>query len=156
MKVIILFIILTIVNVIIQTIKSICTIKCGKGIAAIVNAVAYGLYPFVIFYTSADGLSIWWKAIITALANLVGIYLVKLFEEKARKDKLWRIECTLPTKEAETIHWAMKNVPHNYIKITDKHTLFNFYCATQTESAEVKKVIDAFCAKYFVSESKTL
>ena len=94
MKVIILFIILTIANVIIQTIKSICTIKCGKSIAAIVNAVAYGLYTFVIFYTSADGLSIWWKAILTALANLVGVYLVKLFEEKVRKDKLWRIECT--------------------------------------------------------------
>ena len=37
------FIILNIVNVIIQTVKSIATIKCGKGCAAAVNAIAYGL-----------------------------------------------------------------------------------------------------------------
>lgn len=34
------FIILNILNVIIQTIKSIATVKCGKGIASIINAVA--------------------------------------------------------------------------------------------------------------------
>ena len=38
------FIFANIVNVIIQTIKSLCTIKCGKGMAALVNALAYGFY----------------------------------------------------------------------------------------------------------------
>lgn len=156
MNAIIIFISLTIANVIIQTIKSICTIKCGKGVAAIVNAVAYGLYTYVIFFTTAEGLSIFWKAMITALANLVGVYVVKLVEEKARKDKLWKIEMTVPTAHKETIQFALWNVPHSCIDIDNKHTLFNFYCATQKESTEVKKIVDAFGAKYFISESKSL
>ena len=42
MNLLILFVILNIANVIIQTIKSICTIKCGKTAAALVNSL--GLY----------------------------------------------------------------------------------------------------------------
>ena len=41
------FIVLSIVNVILQTVKSIVTVKCGKFSASIVNAVAFGLYTIV-------------------------------------------------------------------------------------------------------------
>ena len=41
------FIVLSIVNVILQTVKSIVTVKCGKFSASIVNAVAFGLYTVV-------------------------------------------------------------------------------------------------------------
>ena len=40
-KLLIIFIVLNVVNVIIQTVKSIATIKCGKTMAALVNAIAY-------------------------------------------------------------------------------------------------------------------
>ena len=53
-KLLILFIALNIVNVIIQTVKSLATVKCGKTVAAIVNAVAYGLYTVVVVYTVCD------------------------------------------------------------------------------------------------------
>ena len=53
MKLLIIFIILNIFNVILQTVKSICTVKCGKTVAAIVNAVAFGLYTVVIVFTNA-------------------------------------------------------------------------------------------------------
>ena len=46
MKLLILFIVMNIANVVIQTIKSLATVKCGKWGAAIVNAVAYGLYTY--------------------------------------------------------------------------------------------------------------
>ena len=49
MEMLIIFIVLTILNVVIQTIKSIATIKCGKWAAALVNAVAYGLYTYADF-----------------------------------------------------------------------------------------------------------
>ena len=54
MNLLIMFIVLSIVNVILQTVKSICTVKCGKGVAALVNAIAFGLYTVVIVYTNAD------------------------------------------------------------------------------------------------------
>ena len=159
MEMLVIFIVLTILNVVIQTIKSIATIKCGKVIASLVNAVAYGLYTYVIFFTSADGIDLHAKALITAFANLVGVYVVKFFEEKARKDKLWKVEATFPHKE-NFIHnlkvWAeINHIALNYIDI-DKYYVVNFYCPTQKESIVVKEFVDKFNGKYFVSESKTL
>jgi hypothetical protein len=150
------FIILNVLNVVIQTVKSIATIKCGAWSAAVINAVAYGLYTVVVVYMNADGLGILWKAVIIGIANLLGVYVVKVFEAKARKDKLWKVEATIPTKWAEAVHFDLKDIPHNYINGVGKYTLFNFYCATQSESAKVKDIINQYEAKYFVSESKTL
>lgn len=150
------FIILNIVNVVIQTIKSIVTIKCGKGMASVVNALAYGLYTVVVVFMSADGLGLFWKAVIIGLANLIGVYIVKLCEEKARKDRLWKVELTVPTMYLNSVDYDLKAVPHSYIRLSDKHTLFNFYCATQEESRKVKDIANQYGAKYFVAESKTL
>lgn len=157
MNMLILFIVLTIVNTIIQTVKSIATVKCGKTAAALINAFAYGLYTYVIIFTSAEGLNIHTKAIITALANLVGVYVVKLIEEKSRKDKLWRVEATVSREVALDLIRKLKanDLPYNYIDI-NKYYLFNVYCATQAQSAKVKEVLNSYNAKYFVSESKTL
>ena len=150
------FIVLNIVNVIIQTVKSIATIKCGKFSAAAVNAVAYGLYTVVVVYTVCD-LPLWLKVTIVALCNLIGVFTVKLIEEKSRKDKLWKVEATIPRAEASRLINYLENseLSYNYVDIY-KYYLFNFYCPTQRQSAEVKKLLDNFHAKYFVSESKTL
>ena len=86
-ELLIIFIVLNIFNVIIQTVKSIATVKCGKGVAALVNAIAYGLYTVVTVYLMCE-LPLGWKAGIVALCNLIGVYVVKWAEEKARKDKL--------------------------------------------------------------------
>ena len=150
------FIILNIVNVLIQTVKSIVTIKCGKGMASVVNALAYGLYTVVVVFMSADGLGLFWKAVIIGLANLIGVYIVKLCEEKARRARLWKVELTVPTMYLNAVDYDLKAVPHSYIRLSDKHTLFNFYCATQEESRKVKDIANQYGAKYFVAESKTL
>ena len=157
MKLLIIFIVLNIANVIIQTVKSIATVKCGKAVAAIVNAVAYGLYTIVTVYLMCE-LDLYLKAGIVALCNLVGVYVVKLIEEKARKDKLWKVEATVSTAEdAKEITGllARAGIPYNYIDI-NRYVLINCYCATQKQSHGVKSILDAYNAKYFVSESKTL
>ena len=158
MEMLLIFVILTILNTIIQTIKSIATIKCGKWVAALINAVAYGLYTYVIFFTSSEGLDLHAKAAITAFANLVGVYVVKYFEEKARKDKLWKVEATVPASMVAPLHDALKDcgIAHNYIEGVGQYTIFNIYCPTQAESIEVREVLESKNAKYFVSESKTL
>lgn len=154
MKLLILFIVLNVANVIIQTVKSIATIKCGKVAAALVNAIAYGLYTVVVVYTVCD-LPLWFKVVVVAVANLIGVYVVKLFEEKSRKDKLWKVECTIPTKYVNAVDFDLKTVPHSYITISDKHTLFNFYCATQKDTEKVINITKQYDAKYFVAEAKT-
>ena len=151
------FIILNILNVIIQTVKSIATIKCGKGAAALVNAVAYGLYTVVTVYMMCE-LDLWLKALIVALANLVGVYVVKYFEEKSRKDKLWKVEATVLRGWTKELHRALvvAEIPHNYLENVGKYTLFNIFCETQAQSTKAKHILDSFEAKYFVSESKNL
>ena len=157
MKLLALFVVMNVLNVIIQTIKSIATIKCGKVAAAIVNAVAYGLYTYIVVLTMCD-LPLIWKCLIVALANFIGVWVVKYFEEKSRKDKLWKVEATVDYCYAEELHYALKNVdlPHNYIENVGRYVVFNIYCATQKESLEAKHYLDRYKAKYFVSESKTL
>lgn len=156
MNTILLFALCTAVNVILSTIKSILTVNGGKVSASLINAITYGFYSYVIVLTSADGMSIWLKMAITAVCNFVGVYFVKWIEEKARKDKLWKVELTVPTRYTNTIDFDLHDVPHSYIELSDKHTLFNFYCATQKESAKVKAIANQYEAKYFVAESKNL
>ena len=156
MKLLILFIVMNIVNVVIQTIKSIATIKCGKTAAALINALAYGLYTYIIVLTNCD-LPLLAKCLIVAGCNFVGVWVVKHFEEKARKDKLWKVEATIPVEVAEKVKRDLKAncLPHNYIDI-ERYYLFNVYCENQEQSKVAKVVLDYYNAKYFVSESKSL
>ena len=156
MKLLILFIVMNIINVVIQTIKSIATIKCGKIAAALVNALAYGLYTYIIVLTNCD-LPLLAKCLIVASANFVGVWVVKYFEEKARKDKLWKVEATVLPSKAEWLisRLTEQRIPFNYIDV-EKYVIFNIYCATQNESSIAKAHLDVANAKYFVSESKSL
>jgi hypothetical protein len=86
------------------------------------------------------------------------VYVVKLIEEKARKDKVWKVECSVSTERAEVFrNWVKaRNLPFNYIENIGKYTIFNIYCYTQEDSAKAKVLMQRFDLKYFVSESKTL
>lgn len=154
-KLLIIFIVLNILNVIIQTVKSIATIKCGKGAAAVVNAVAFGLYTIVTVYMMCE-LDLYLKAGIVAACNLVGVYVVKMCEEKARKDKLWKVEATVKDTS------VYEELTQNNISCNCFHTnrngeyIINCYCPTQADSTVVKTILDKHNAKYFVSESKIL
>lgn len=153
---IVLFIVLNVLNVIIQTVKSIATIKCGKGVAAIVNAVAFGLYTVVVVYTVCD-LPLWFKVVVVSVSNLIGVFLVKLFEEKKRKDKMWKFEATAKNRniDFEKLETRLANaqIPCNKVN-ADCYTIYNCYCATQKQSEKVIKIFEDFGIKYFASESK--
>ena len=151
------YIIFNVINVIIQTIKSIVTIKCNKYIAAVVNAVAYGLYTYIVVLT-ASNLDLWFKISVTAAANLVGVFVVKWVEEKKRKDKLWKIEATVLDPYTKNLHCDLtaEEIPCNYIPKIGKWSVFNIYCDSQEKSKKVKILLEKYNAKYFVSESKIL
>lgn len=151
------FVVLNTFNVIIQTVKSICTVKCGKGVAALVNAVAYGLYTIVTVYMLCD-LDLYLKAGVVAVCNLIGVYVVKLIEEKSRKDKLWKVEMTVKGFNTQKLANALDDldIPYNYIENVGKYTIFNVYCSTQKQSATVRNIGEECKAKFFVSETKSL
>lgn len=157
MNAIILFIVCTAVNVILSTIKSIATVKGGKFMAALMNALTYGFYSWVIILTTTDNLSTADKMLITAICNFIGVYLVKFIEEKTRKEKLWNIQATIPFEETRSLAAESKEqkLIFNYAPI-GKYTIFNFYSYSRAESKEVAKLLQRYDAKYFVSEAKTM
>jgi hypothetical protein len=156
MKFLIVFIILSIVNVTFSTVRSIVTIKGGKLVASFISGGYFAFYNIMLIYTVAD-FPMWQKCVITFACNVVGVFIVKWIEEKMRKDKLWRVETTVPASQGESLAETAKekDLSFNYINI-QKYWIFNFYCPTQKESSEVKEMLKGYDAKYFVSETKIL
>ena len=160
MEFLIIFIVLSAINVVFATIKSIVTISGGKLTASLISGGYFAFYNIMMQYTVAD-FPMWQKCVITFACNVIGVYLVKWGEEKARKDKLWKVEATIPNEGIDPenddciIELRNANLSMNYIDI-NKYILINCYCGTQAESRAVKEILNKYNAKYFVSESKTL
>ena len=154
------FFALSLVNVVFATIKTLVTIKGGKLVASLISGGYFAFYNIMMVYTVAD-FPMWQKCLITFLCNVVGVYVVKWSEEKARKDKLWKVEATIPNEGIDPenddciIELRNANLSMNYIDI-NKYILINCYCGTHAESRAVKEILNKYNAKYFVSESKTL
>ena len=150
------FVILSVINVIFSTIRSITTIKSGTLVASLVSGGYFAFYNIMLIWTVAD-FPMWQKCLITFLCNVVGVYIVKALEEKARKDKLWKVELTVKASYADDFASKLEDfgIPFNFIDIGE-YTIFNTYCETQKDSAFVKTLADKYQAKYFVSESKDL
>lgn len=153
-KLLITFIALNVVNVIIQTVKSIATIKCGKTMAALVNAIAYGLYTVVVVYTVCD-LPLWLKVVVVGVANLIGVYVVKWGEEKARKDKVWLVKITIPTENAEQAKHILEQaeISFTYYDL-QKYFVFDTFCDTQEETTKVLQICKTCGGKAFATENK--
>lgn len=151
------FVGLSIVNVVFSTIRSIVTINGGKFVASLISGGYFAFYNIMMIYTVAD-FPMWQKCIITFVCNVVGVYLVKWGEEKARKDKLWKIEATVLGELTSHLRQDLNNagLSNKYIPNIGRYTEFNIYCDTQKESAKAKEILAKYNAKYFVSESKTL
>lgn len=154
MNLIVLFIILNVINVLVQTAKSIITIKGTKLQASLVNAVAFGFYTIVVVYMVSD-IPLMLKVLIVAITNFFGVYIVKWIEEKKTKDRLWKIEFTAHIEELQLIKCALEreNVSFSYVE-AGRYVIFNTYCATQTDTNAVKTAMRWSDAKYFITESR--
>ena len=155
MNAIIFFALMTVINVTLSTIRSLCTIKGGKWLSAITNAVCYGFYPLIVMLTAKDTVTIWVNMIITAVANFVCVWLIKLVEEKARKDKLWKVEIAVAKCYQKDVERNLLNVPHNCID-TGSWVMFNCYCNCQSETAYVVDIAKRYKGKISAYESKSL
>jgi energy-converting hydrogenase Eha subunit E len=162
LELLILFIVLTVLNVIIGAVKSIVTVKGTKLTAATLNAVAYAINTLAVFYTADESLALLHKIAIVAITNFIGVYLVKLVEEKSTKDRLWKIECTVASHLAEPIEQllAANKLSHKKLDCIDytvgQCTVFSIYAKTKEQSKKVKELLKNYKVKYFIVESQIL
>lgn len=152
---IIIFTIATVVNITLSTIRSLCTIKGGKWLSALTNALCYGFYPLIVMLTAKDSVTIWANMAITAVANFICVWIIKLVEEKARKDRLWKIEVAVPAPYTNSLHFDLRNLPHSYTAV-GSWTMFNCYCQTQKDTKMVVDMAKQYHGKISAYESKPL
>lgn len=152
---IIIFAIATVVNVTLSTIRSLCTIKCGKWLSALSNAICYGFYPLIVMLTAKDTVSIVVNMAITAVANFICVWLIKLVEEKAKKDKLWLVKITIPKHNFKRVQNDLDNanIPYSWIDI-DKYVVFDTYCNTQQDTTNAIMICKIAQGKVFATENK--
>ena len=155
MNAILIFAIATVINVTLSTIRSICTIKCGKWLSAISNAVCYGFYPLIVMLTAQGTVGIIINMGITAIANFICVWLIKFVEEKSRKDKMWKVEVAIPNKYGNALHFDLRGLPHNYIEV-GSWVMFNCYCMTQADTKMVVDLAKQYEGKVSAYESKNL
>ena len=157
MNAIIFFALMTVINVTLSTIRSLCTIKGGKWLSVITNAVCYGFYPLIVMLTAKGTVGIIVNMIITAVANFVCVWLIKLIEEKARKDKMWKVEMAIPKEELELVKSALdrKCIPFNYVEV-GSWVMFNCYCNEQKDTAVCVATAKNLGGRISAYESKSL
>lgn len=151
-----LYLVLQIVYVVLNTITNIAKIKCSKIVASATSAVCYGFYVVVVVATACNQ-PIWVKMILTALTNLVGVYIGMWVMEKLRKDKLWKVEITVTDEiEAYNLDVALRKnkISYNTVKCGNGDMIFSVYSKTQKESELIKnELAELKTAKYIIHQS---
>ena len=157
MNAILIFAVATVINVTLSTIRAIVTIKGGKWASATMNALCYGFYPLIVMLTAKDTVSIVVNMVITAIANFVCVWIIKLIEEKAKKDKMWKVEMAIPKEEKDLVCAMLdrKGIPHNYIEL-GQWVMFNCYCNEQSDTALCVDTAKKLQGKISAYESKAV
>ena len=156
---IILFFVCQLINVALNTAKTIIMHKEEKISSSIINAITFGFYAIIVVMT-ASALPLWITIIITIITNLIGVYLSMLILERFKKDKLWEIVATVGCLDNEKYYLIkvlnQENISFNWFA-TDNNPneyIFHIYSKNQKESQYIKKELDYVNAKYIVHEER--
>lgn len=149
-KIVIIFIICSLINVILSTLKTLIMVNAGRNSAIVINAVCYGFYTLVVKQLGAVDYAT--AVIVTILANIVGVWVSYKIMDLFSKDKLWRITATLKNKKA--FDECVKNLEKYNIGFTpiEKTNSIDIYSYNQKESSIIKNILSNYDYKYFIQE----
>lgn len=156
MKFLLFFTALSIVNVVFSTVRTILTVKGGKGLASVLSGGYFAFYNVMLIYTVAE-FPLWEKCLITFICNVIGVFIVKLFEEKNQKTKLWKIEFTAK-QNINDIRALLHNSKLSYseLSIVDSNNkVFFVYCKTKDQTTAIKEILKSYKLKYVITENRT-
>ena len=161
-EMIILFVVLQLINVVLQTLKSIITVKGTTTQSALMNAIAYGVYTVIVVFTAGEFTGNYVADLIIKIAvtmgtNLIGVYISAWILNKFKKDKLWAITATIKfDKEAIgrlVVFLKENHISFNMVDTWDKsETIFHIYSVGQEQSRLIKRNLDSEHAKYIAHE----
>lgn len=139
------FIICSLINVVISTLKSIITIKGSKFSAATINSISYAINTVVIVFTASD-FALWVKVIISATTNFIGVYFgIWVLDKFKKKKKVWEIVATIKNKNISCVEQQLNAIPgviFNFVEASGgKYTIYYIYTHSKDESKQVKDIL---------------
>ena len=156
---IVLFVVCQLINVALNTAKTIIMHKEEKVSSSIINAITYGFYAIIVVMT-ASALPLWITIVITFITNLIGVYGSMWLLDKFKKDSLWEIVATVDNSTnynllcLETV-LRLSGISYNCMQTSKQEEyVFHIYSKNQKQSMLIKKELDNINAKYIVHEEK--
>ena len=146
------FIIATLINVILSTLKSVITVKGGRWVASITNAIAYGFNTICI--KSISDVELWVAILVTVVSNLVGVYIALTILKKFEKERLWKITITVPTESLKDLKQDLKNANLGFIAYEtsyEKYKVVDVFSNGKEESRTLKQLLTKYKAKYTIN-----
>lgn len=149
-KIITIFFVCSLINVILSTLKTLIMVHAGRNAAIIINAITYSFYTLVVKQLASVDYAT--AVIVTLLTNTIGVYLSYAIMAKFTKAKLWRITATLKTaKEKENCIAQLKKYNIGFTDVADSNAV-DIYSYTQEESSIIKNILGNYKYKYFIQE----
>lgn len=157
LKMIVIFSVCSIVNVMLNTIKTIIMYRNEKISSALINAITYGFYTVVVVLMAGE-MALWLKMILTAATNFIGVWLSMCIMDKINKDKLWKVEITVKTDQAEFADRALfeEHIKYSPLPLNNGWYTFHCYCENKQETAICKEIAKSYDGKISAYESKSL
>jgi hypothetical protein len=156
---IILFFVCQLINVALNTAKTIIMHKEEKVSSSLINAITFGFYAIIVVMT-ASALPLWITIVITIITNLIGVYLSMWILEKFKKDSLWEITATV-LNDNNDIDYIIEKLEKEKISFNmvwtfnQEEVIFHIYSKNQKESQIIKNLLDSMTyAKYIVHEER--
>ena len=159
MKILILFIIISAINVLLSTTRQLLTVNGSKWVAALACAVYNAFNNILVIYTVAD-FPLWEKCLITFMCNLLCVAIVKGIEARHKPISMWKIEMGLPKiyyVRPEKIKALIeeRNIDCLYGEV-GKKVVFNCYCDTKEQVKYLKKLCQNYNGLMSAYESAPL
>lgn len=152
MWIIISFAIATLINVILSTLKSVITVKGGRVVASVANAIAYGFNTIVI--KSISSVELWVAIVISVISNLIGVYIALTITSKFEKERLWKITVTVPTESLKDFKHDLKHNDIAFIAYEtsyDKYKVVDIFSKDKVDSRKVRSLVSKYKVKYTIS-----
>ena len=157
---IVVFTVCQLINVGLNTAKTIIMHKEEKISSSVINAVTYGFYAIIVVMT-ASALPLWITIVISALTNLFGVYGSMWLLDRFKKDSLWEIVATVQNTEMDNykqflnLIFTREQISFNCMETNMKGEYgYHIYSENQKQSEIVKKALSGTNAKYIVHEEK--
>jgi uncharacterized protein YebE (UPF0316 family) len=157
---IVVFTICQLINVALNTVKTIIMHKEEKISSAIINAITYGFYAIIVVMT-ASALDLWITIIISAVTNLIGVYGSMWVLERFKHDSLWEIVATVQNTEMDNykqflnLIFTREHISFNCMETNMKgEYVYHIYSESQKQSEIIKKALSGTNAKYIVHEER--